>query len=102
YFCTSCNSQYYNGMKKSINSIKNFSNKEAHFKNIIKTLSQITTLTIEDELLNDMKDYIDDKGLDYNLIDTQFITAFSKKKKYATKKNYILYHYILCCLKDMD
>lgn len=103
YYCSSCNSHYYNGLKKNINTIKNFSNKEAHFKNIIKTLSQITTsLSIDDELINDMREYIDDKGLNYESIDTQFVTAFSKKKKYNTKKNYILYHYILCCIKDMD
>lgn len=97
FFCLSCNS-YYSESKKNFNIIKNFSNKEAHFKNIIKILNNLSYFTIKKEIIYEIKNKM--KNVNLDRIDSKFLNAFLKSNKIIDKKNYILYYLIICNLKN--
>ena len=99
-FCQNCRNLYHLGKRKISNNIKNFSNKEAHFKNIIKSFNGSNDIMIDDNYIKEIKELIAENDIDSNVLDTQFINEFLKKNKKDQKKNYIYNYFMLCYLKD--
>lgn len=99
-YCGTCGSYFVSNNKKVNGNIKNFSNKVAHFKNIIKSFNNFNNLDINQTFIDELKENISKQGISTEYIDTQFITEYSKKSTVRNKKNYILYYFILCNIKN--
>lgn len=99
FLCLNCNNYYVSKDNKSLNNIKNYSNKEAHFKNILKTLNTIgDNNEISQNVLSDIKNKLIEGNAEN--IDIKYLNYFLKKNKLLKKKNYILYYMILCHIKN--
>lgn len=97
--CLECNNSFIVKNKNKTN-IKNISNKEAHFKNIIKILTNIQNVKYNKELIYVINKIIKEKNIKEEFINGQFIFDQIKKYNIHEKKNYIISFMILCKIKS--